>query len=388
VHRRHRRRRGVHAQRERRRGHAAARPLDILRYARRRGFALRLYTNGFLIDDAYADAARGVGLLEVHVSLYSGVAAEHDAVTRVPGSFERTCGASGAARHGVRVVLKTPATSLSRPGRAGVEAIAPSSLRAVTSSRAPTSPRAKTARSTRAPCAPNPEELVRHGLLTPWTPSADEDALRAKKLSRLPLRRRASGLVVLPDGTPAGVHRHPVDPGRPHHGPLAEALGLGARARALRRAHLGRRARVPRLRPAPGLPALPRDGAARGRRLPRAPTLGLRPGPGPLRRRGGGAGGARAHRRTASPGATRRWAPTPSWRPGSSDRTQTCAPPRTRRCGEVRVAARRGSEAPSRRGSSRFGANHPRTFTVVSVRPHAACRRSAGVINPLLTLSF
>ncbi|MBP6835429.1 MAG: radical SAM protein, partial [Deltaproteobacteria bacterium] len=108
-------------------GEATLRPdlFDILRYARGKGFALRLYTNGFLIDEAYADELARIGLLEVHVSLYSSVAEEHDAVTRVPRSFERTVAAVTALRErGVRVVLKTPATTLSVEGARSVEAIA------------------------------------------------------------------------------------------------------------------------------------------------------------------------------------------------------------------------------------------------------------------------
>ena len=43
-------------------GEATLRPdlLDILRYARGRGFAVRLFTNAFLIDEAYADALAAV----------------------------------------------------------------------------------------------------------------------------------------------------------------------------------------------------------------------------------------------------------------------------------------------------------------------------------------
>lgn len=182
-------------------GEATLRPdlLDILRYARGRGFALRLFTNGFLIDDAYAAALAEVGLLEVHVSLYSGVAAEHDAVTRVPRSFERTVGAITALRRlGVRVVLKTPATTLSVRGATGVEALA---------RELGCEHQASTDLTMREDGADDPwavrvtpEELLRQGMLSPWAPSADEARARAEKLAKYPCGVGRSGLVVLPDG--------------------------------------------------------------------------------------------------------------------------------------------------------------------------------------------
>lgn len=182
-------------------GEATLRPdlLDILRYARGRGFALRLFTNGFLIDDAYAAALAEVGLLEVHISLYSGVAAEHDAVTRVPRSFERTVGAITALRRrGVRVVLKTPATTLSVRGALGVEALA---------RELGCEHQASTDLTMREDGADDPwavrvtpEELLRQGMLSPWEPSADEARARAEKLAKYPCGVGRSGLVVLPDG--------------------------------------------------------------------------------------------------------------------------------------------------------------------------------------------
>lgn len=182
-------------------GEATLRPdlLDILRYARGRGFAVRLFTNGFLVDEAYADALALIGLLEVHVSLYSGVAAEHDAVTRVPRSFERTVGAVTALRaRGVRVVLKTPATTLSLLGARGVEALALS---------LGCEHHASTELTLREDGADDPwavrvapEDLLRQGMLSPWEPTADEAGARAAKLARYPCGVGRSGLVVLPDG--------------------------------------------------------------------------------------------------------------------------------------------------------------------------------------------
>lgn len=92
-------------------GEVTLRPdfLHIVEHARARGFAVKVYTNAYRVDD---DMARRLGesaVLEVHVSVYSARAADHDSVTLVPGSFERTiAGVKALRRHGIRVVLKMP----------------------------------------------------------------------------------------------------------------------------------------------------------------------------------------------------------------------------------------------------------------------------------------
>ncbi|MBK6533379.1 MAG: radical SAM protein [Deltaproteobacteria bacterium] len=160
---------------------------------------MRLFTNGFLIDEAYADALALVGLLEVHVSLYSGAADEHDAVTRVPGSFQRTMAAVTALRaRRVRVVLKTPATTLSVLGARSVEALA-ASLGCEHQASTDLTAREDGAEDPWA-VRVTPQELLRQGMLTPWQPSEDPAEVRAEKLSEFPCGVGRSGLVVLPDG--------------------------------------------------------------------------------------------------------------------------------------------------------------------------------------------
>lgn len=206
-------------------GEATLRPdlFDILRYARGKGFALRLYTNGFLIDEAYADELARIGLLEVHISLYSSVAEEHDAVTRVPRSFERTVAAVTALRErGVRVILKTPATTLSVEGARSVEAIAlrlgcAHHLSADLTMREDGSADPWAVRVT-------PQELLRHGMLRPWAPSEEDARRRAEKLSRSPCGVGLSGLVVLPDGRLQACTDTPRLLGDLTKQPLAEAL--------------------------------------------------------------------------------------------------------------------------------------------------------------------
>jgi len=63
---------------------------DVVLYARRQGFIVRLFTNGVLVDDAMADRIAAAGPHEVHISVYGVTAETHEAVTCAPGSFART----------------------------------------------------------------------------------------------------------------------------------------------------------------------------------------------------------------------------------------------------------------------------------------------------------
>jgi radical SAM protein with 4Fe4S-binding SPASM domain len=63
---------------------------DIACYAREKGFALRLLTNGTLIDERIADRIKHLHPLSVEISLYGSNPETHDRLTGVPGSFERS----------------------------------------------------------------------------------------------------------------------------------------------------------------------------------------------------------------------------------------------------------------------------------------------------------
>jgi radical SAM protein with 4Fe4S-binding SPASM domain len=70
-------------------------------------FAVKLYTNGTLIDDGAADMLLETGVYQVHVSLYSGEARVHDGITGVPGSHAASLAAvARLRRRGIRVMLK------------------------------------------------------------------------------------------------------------------------------------------------------------------------------------------------------------------------------------------------------------------------------------------
>src|SRR6478736_1300127 len=64
--------------------------IPLLTYAHELGLATILYTNGYAMTEALAAAIAACGVWRVEISVYSHRAAEHDAVTRVAGSWQKT----------------------------------------------------------------------------------------------------------------------------------------------------------------------------------------------------------------------------------------------------------------------------------------------------------
>ncbi len=80
---------------------------DIARYAVKKGFALKVFSNGTLINEGVAHELAGLRPLEVGVSIYGSDAATHDQFTSVPGSFNRSVNALKLLkRQGVLTVVK------------------------------------------------------------------------------------------------------------------------------------------------------------------------------------------------------------------------------------------------------------------------------------------
>lgn len=95
-------------------GEATLRPdlPAILRAARRRGFAITLFTNGYSLSDELHAAIVETGVWQVRVSIYSDRPEEHDSNTRVSGSLERSLENVRRLRTaGIQVVLVVPLTS-------------------------------------------------------------------------------------------------------------------------------------------------------------------------------------------------------------------------------------------------------------------------------------
>ncbi len=82
---------------------------DIAQYARKKGFAIRLFTNGTLITPEIADRIKDLRPIYVGISIYATTPATHEAVTQVAGSFDKSINALELLRErGVKTVIKCP----------------------------------------------------------------------------------------------------------------------------------------------------------------------------------------------------------------------------------------------------------------------------------------
>jgi radical SAM protein with 4Fe4S-binding SPASM domain len=80
---------------------------ELATFARELDFALRLFTNGSLIDEAQADRIAALNPVGVEISLLGATAATHDAITRRRGSFAKTVrGVRLLRERGMAVLLK------------------------------------------------------------------------------------------------------------------------------------------------------------------------------------------------------------------------------------------------------------------------------------------
>lgn len=98
-------------------GEIFARPdfLDIYTYARRNGFLITLFTNGTLITPRIADQLAAFRPFGVEITLYGHTRATYEALTGVPGSFDRCRrGVDLLLERGLPLALKTVAVSINR----------------------------------------------------------------------------------------------------------------------------------------------------------------------------------------------------------------------------------------------------------------------------------
>lgn len=86
---------------------------EIARTARELRLALRVFTNGSLVDQGTAREIAALHPVSVELSLHGATAEVHDAATAKPGSFNALLrGLEYLKAAGVRVLLKTPLTRL------------------------------------------------------------------------------------------------------------------------------------------------------------------------------------------------------------------------------------------------------------------------------------
>ncbi|HTA64290.1 MAG TPA: radical SAM protein, partial [Xanthomonadaceae bacterium] len=97
---------------------------EIIAYARRLQFSVKLKTNAVMIRAAKAARIAELGVESVQISLYSHKAEVHDAITKLPGSFKRTvAGARLLKEHGVRVSFANVLMTHNADDYQGVQAL-------------------------------------------------------------------------------------------------------------------------------------------------------------------------------------------------------------------------------------------------------------------------
>ncbi len=97
----------------------------IIDRAQALGFSVKLYTNGVLIDEAWAKYFADAGIFGLEISIHGDDPASMDRVTKVPGSFTMLIAAfERLKRHGVNAILKTPVTRHNLDRLEGIKAIA------------------------------------------------------------------------------------------------------------------------------------------------------------------------------------------------------------------------------------------------------------------------
>jgi radical SAM protein with 4Fe4S-binding SPASM domain len=79
---------------------------ELLEHARRLQFGVKIKTNAVMIHEEEAQRVRALGVDTVQISVYSHRPEVHDAITKLPHSFERTMKAIGFLRdQGLRVTI-------------------------------------------------------------------------------------------------------------------------------------------------------------------------------------------------------------------------------------------------------------------------------------------
>jgi AdoMet-dependent heme synthase len=98
---------------------------EIVKYARRLQFCVKIKTNGFMIREKEADRLRDLGVQEVRISIYSHRAEIHDAITKLPGSLKRSVAAIRLLKsRGLNVAIGNVLMSPNVKDYMGVKALA------------------------------------------------------------------------------------------------------------------------------------------------------------------------------------------------------------------------------------------------------------------------
>jgi radical SAM protein with 4Fe4S-binding SPASM domain len=98
---------------------------EVAKYARSRGFAIRLFTNGTLITPAVAQELQSLHPISVEVSVYGICQATFEKITQVEGSFDQVLEGLRLLREArIKTVIKCPLMTLNFSERRGIEELA------------------------------------------------------------------------------------------------------------------------------------------------------------------------------------------------------------------------------------------------------------------------
>ena len=98
---------------------------EILEYARRLAFNVRIKTNGVMIRKSEARRMRDLGVEQVQVSIYSRRPEIHDAITKLPGSLKRSIDAIRLLKsQGLKVAIANVLMTVNLGEHAGVQVLA------------------------------------------------------------------------------------------------------------------------------------------------------------------------------------------------------------------------------------------------------------------------
>jgi radical SAM protein with 4Fe4S-binding SPASM domain len=98
---------------------------EILEYARRLMFNVRIKTNGVMIGAAEAQRIRELRVEQVQISIYSHRAEVHDAITKLPGSLKKSIRAIRfLTAQGLKVAIANVMMTANMGDHAGVQALA------------------------------------------------------------------------------------------------------------------------------------------------------------------------------------------------------------------------------------------------------------------------
>jgi len=98
---------------------------EILEYARRLQFNVRIKTNGVMIRELEARRMRELGVEQLQISVYSHRAEVHDAITKLPGSLRRSIEAIHFLKsQGLKVAIANVLMTANMGDHGGVQALA------------------------------------------------------------------------------------------------------------------------------------------------------------------------------------------------------------------------------------------------------------------------